>query len=70
MIDLTKWNDAIENFKGIYPEEKTIAPVCLNETGTGLVIRVADGGYFTISDTVISRYFTNINYAKRYDTSW
>ena len=60
---------SLENFKKIYPKEKPTL-VCVNETKTGVVIRTKDGGYHTINESHISRYFTNLENAQRYDLSW
>ena len=62
-------DNALANFKNCYPKEKPTL-VCVNETITGIVIRTKDNGYHTINETQISRYFTNLENAQRYDLSW
>ena len=57
--------EAIQNFKRIYPE-LSVAIVGANNKHNGLIIKTMEGDYYTINETCISTSFADLNQAKDY----
>ena len=59
------YSEALANFKFIYPEV-SVTNLGENADGSGYVVETDDGGYHTISDKQISRYFDSYDRAYNY----